>query len=124
MISPATQTYFWSWQTDDPLLRISNCNRRDPGAGYPGDCGVGIMSREKVKEPNLRTISGRLYYARMLRGLNQTELAKKSGWCANTISNIERGKSTGSVHTLKNLAVTLDIPISWLIFGKGKTLEE
>jgi len=49
------------------------------------------------------------------RGLNQSELARKSGVHRVSIADIEAGRKTGSVHTLKKLADALNITIDDLV---------
>lgn len=49
------------------------------------------------------------------RGLNQSELARKSGVHRVSIADIEAGRKTGSVHTLKKLAEALNITIDDLV---------
>ncbi len=49
------------------------------------------------------------------RGLNQSELARLSGVHRVSIADIEAGRKTGSVHTLKKLAEALNITIVDLV---------
>ena len=49
------------------------------------------------------------------RGLNQSELARRSGVHRVSIADIEAGRKTGSVHTLKKLAEALNITIDDLV---------
>ncbi len=52
---------------------------------------------------------------RDLRGITQVALASKSGVNRVQIANIEAGKKTGSVNTLKKLADALDVTVDDLI---------
>ena len=52
---------------------------------------------------------------RQHRGLTQSELARRSGMNRVQIIDIEAGRKTGSVETLRKLASTLDIDIDDLV---------
>lgn len=55
---------------------------------------------------------------RLMRGMNQTELAEKSGVADSTISSIERGERYGIVTTYLYLAEALDVSIAALLGGE------
>lgn len=62
----------------------------------------------------------RLRHARKLRGLNQVDLAKKSGMAQATISELETGESRSPWGTnLARLAQALKVNPDWLATGKG-----
>ena len=58
------------------------------------------------------TVGKRLRLLRTQRGLSIRSLAAKSGLNVNTLSLIENGKTSPSVHTLQQLARGLDAPVS------------
>jgi len=58
------------------------------------------------------TVGKRLRLLRTQRGLSIRALAAKSGLNVNTLSLIENGKTSPSVHTLQQLAGGLDAPVS------------
>src|SRR3990172_3921362 len=57
-------------------------------------------------------VGARLRILRAVAGLSIRTLAFKSGLNVNTLSLIENGKTSPSVSTLQQLAMTLDIPIT------------
>ncbi|XOY56705.1 MAG: helix-turn-helix transcriptional regulator [Rhodobacterales bacterium] len=56
---------------------------------------------------------------REYRGLSQSELARQSGVNRIQIIDIESGRKTGSVATLKKLATALRVDIEDLVVGGG-----
>ena len=56
---------------------------------------------------------------REYRGLSQSELARQSGVNRIQIIDIESGRKTGSVATLKKLATALRVDIDDLVVGGG-----
>ena len=67
----------------------------------------GIPTEERIGE--------RVKALRLMRGINQTELAEKSGVADSTISSIERGERYGIVTTYLYLAEALDVSITALL---------
>jgi len=67
------------------------------------------MDTEKLESPD---IGGRLRALRRRYKLSLRALAKISGVSANTISLVERGRTSPSVATLHRLAIALDVPIT------------
>jgi transcriptional regulator with XRE-family HTH domain len=61
-------------------------------------------------------IAKRIKEIRTLRGLNQTELAKKLGIKSSMVSHYETGRYIPSVENLKKIAEILDISIDHLLF--------
>ncbi len=72
------------------------CSRRGAGCRANPTNGVGVALRA----------------LRETRQLSLKELAKQSGLAVNTLSLIENGKTSPSVNTLQQLALTLGIPIT------------
>ena len=75
-----------------------------------GDEKSGIPTEERIGE--------RVKALRLMRGMNQTELAEKSGVADSTISSIERGERYGIVTTYLYLAEALDVSIGALLGGE------
>lgn len=73
---------------------------------------------EKSGIPTEERIGERVKALRLMRGMNQTELAEKSGVADSTISSIERGERYGIVTTYLYLAEALDASIGELLGGK------
>lgn len=70
-----------------------------------------MLKPRKTKETENSVIA----QLRMERGLTQEQLAELSGVHFKTIGCIERGKTTGSVDTLKKIAKALKVDISELL---------
>lgn len=70
----------------------------------------GIQTEKRIGE--------RVKALRLMRGMNQTELAEKSGVADSTISSIERGERYGIVTTYLYLAEALDVSIAALLGGE------
>ena len=75
-----------------------------------GDKKSGIPTEKRIGE--------RVKALRLMRGMNQMELAEKSGVADSTISSIERGERYGIVTTYLYLAEALDVSIGALLGGK------
>lgn len=75
-----------------------------------GDEKSGIPTEERIGE--------RVKALRLMRGMNQTELAEKFGVADSTISSIERGERYGIVTTYLYLAEALDVSIGALLGGE------
>lgn len=73
---------------------------------------------EKSGTPTEERIGERVKALRLMRGMNQTELAEKSGVADSTISSIERGERYGIVTTYLYLAEALDVSIGALLGGE------
>ena len=71
-------------------------------------------------EIDLISIGARLGYAMNRRGLNQTELAKKSGIHQALISRYISGKSGVSTNALYQLSKALDVSTDWLLDCEGE----
>ena len=70
----------------------------------------GIPTEERIGE--------RVKALRLMRGMNQPELAEKSGIASSTISAIEHGERYGEVTTYLYLAEALDVSIGALLGGE------
>lgn len=70
----------------------------------------GIPTEERIGE--------KVKALRLMRGMNQTELAEKSGVADSTISSIEHGERYGIVTTYLYLAEALDVSIAALLGGE------
>ena len=64
------------------------------------------------------TVGERLKALRQERGLQQRQLAEKSGLTPSMVSQIESGRLTPSLHTLGKLAGSLGVPIASLFETK------
>jgi len=85
-------------------LRVVEDYLADPQEGIPHEYVVRILDGEAP-----------LRVFRDWRGFNQSELGRKSGVHRVQIADIEAGRKTGSVATLKKLADALDIRIDDLV---------
>jgi mRNA interferase RelE/StbE len=85
-------------------LRAIEAYEANPKEGIPDE----YVGRILDGEPLLRVF-------REWRGLNQSELARASGVHRVSIADIEAGRKTGSVKTLKKLADALRITIDDLV---------
>jgi len=85
-------------------LRVVEDYLADPQEGIPHEYVVRILDGEAP-----------LRVFRDWRGFNQSELARKSAVHRVQIADIEAGRKTGSVATLKKLADALDIRIDDLV---------
>ncbi len=69
----------------------------------------------------MKTVSERLQYALMVRGISQSELARKIGVTRGAISNLINNVSSGlSAENALKIAEVLNLDPYWLIFGKGE----
>ena len=73
---------------------------------------------EKSGIPTEERIGEKVKALRLMRGMNQTELAEKSGVADSTISSIERGERYGIVTTYLYLAEALNVSIGALLGGE------
>lgn len=73
---------------------------------------------EKSSIPTEERIGEKVKALRLMRGMNQTEIAEKSGVADSTISSIERGERYGIVTTYLYLAEALDVSIAALLGGE------
>lgn len=62
-------------------------------------------------------IGYRIQAARQMLGLSQTELSRLAGLSGGLLTNIEQGRGTPRVDTLKKIAEALHVSINWLIYG-------
>lgn len=69
---------------------------------------------------NMKTVSERLAYALAIRGMTQSELARRAGVTRGTISNVMKGvaKNFTAEVSLK-VARALDVDVYWLVLGEG-----
>lgn len=82
---------------------------------------IDFLSEDKATKgpiPTERRIGEKVKALRLMRGMNQTELAEKSGVADSTISSIERGERYGIVTTYLYLAEALDVSIAALLGGE------
>lgn len=73
---------------------------------------------EKSGIPTEKRIGERVKALRLMRGMNQMELAEKSGVADSTISSIERGERYGIVTTYLYLAEAMDVSVGALLGGE------
>ena len=71
-----------------------------------------------------RWLGQRLRQSRRQRELSIRELAQKAGLSVGMVSQIERGLSAPSLRTLRLLANTLDVPISWFFPDSPQAVAE
>lgn len=69
---------------------------------------------------NMKTVAERLAYALAIRGMTQSELARRAGVTRGTISNVMKGvaKNFTAEVSLK-VARALDVDVYWLVLGEG-----
>lgn len=73
---------------------------------------------EKSGIPTEKRIGERVKALRLMRGMNQMELAEKSGVADSTISSIERGERYSIVTTYLYLAEAMDVSVGALLGGE------
>jgi transcriptional regulator with XRE-family HTH domain len=66
-------------------------------------------------EENLKIFSERLRATRKLKGLSQTDLAKRADFQPSAISHFENGRRSPSFDNLKRLADTLGVTVDYLL---------
>lgn len=84
-------------------------------AGHDGANGAGASAANDsvpTKDASPRQASVRVW--REFRGMTQDELARKVGLSKSFLSEIENGKKTGSIRTLRSIADALDIELTRL----------
>jgi DNA-binding Xre family transcriptional regulator len=92
-----------------PTMAKSSTKKR-PGATASGE-----------GEPDLKTIGGRLKWARLRRGLGSRELCVQAGLSEATASAIETGiRQNVTVDTIEDLSQALGVEPEWLAWGRGK----
>lgn len=82
------------------------------------------MSQGKNKAADLTTFGGRLRYARELRGIKNTDLAKAAGIRQAKISQWERNRWSANRAAAPKLAKALNVSLEWLVLGCGETPKE
>ena len=76
-----------------------------------------IITDISTEEEYSRIVGQRIAQLRKLAGLNQAELAEKTGLMVNTISNLERG-SNPQLNTLVKICGELDVAVNDLLDAK------
>ncbi len=66
------------------------------------------------------TFGDRVAYAREVRGMTQSQLARKLGLRTNTIVNWEQDRSEPRANKLQMLAGVLSVSMIWLMTGVGE----
>ena len=89
---------------DAQTMRIVAAHRANLQEGLPHAFMVRILNDENP-----------VAVYREWRGLTQTELARKAGLHRVQVHDIETGKRTGSVKTLKAIADALNLPLDDLV---------
>ena len=64
-------------------------------------------------------LGARLKWARDRSGLTVREVADIAGVAFSAVSEIEKGERVPRADTLERLAVALNVPACWLVFGDG-----
>ena len=107
--------------SDDPVLRIPH----DPPFGYVAggwpngevrpvtEAEGGEFVRYQLEQ--IRAFVAELVERRNARGVSQANLARLTGLRANTISDLEAGKSYPDWHTLSRLAYALEADIRFVV---------
>lgn len=70
------------------------------------------------------TLGDKLKLQRLEKGLSLADVAKKVGLSTGYLSEIERGDSLPAVDTLRDLAETLEVPVSLLMADPGPAIGE
>ena len=73
--------------------------------------------------PSTGNFAGRLRILREKRGLRLADLEEKTGVSRGFLSELERGKKTPTLDTLKKLASVLQVPIQDLVGEEERTTE-
>lgn len=74
-----------------------------------------------MKNENLSKIGNNIQLARIEKGLTQESLAEICNVSANYISNIERGKASGSISLILDICNTLDLSPNYIFNGTVNT---
>jgi len=85
-------------------IRAVEDDHADPQEGLPHACMVRLIDGEHP-----------VAVFRDWRGLSQSELARRASVNRTQLADIEAGRKTGSVATLKKLAEALDVPLDDLV---------
>lgn len=64
-------------------------------------------------------LGARLKWARAQAQITVRDLAKVAGIAFSAVSEIEKGERVPRADTLERLAVALNVPACWLVFGDG-----
>ncbi|MDE1173609.1 MAG: XRE family transcriptional regulator [Parvibaculaceae bacterium] len=67
-----------------------------------------------LKEKSESLVGARLRMRRLARRLTLQELAEKSGLSVGLLSQIERGMTTPSLRSLRQISTALEMPLGWL----------
>ena len=76
---------------------------------------------KKTAPPELKTLPGRVTYARERLGMTMTELATQLDVPLSTMSRLESGERIDGIEaaTLIRLARALGVPVGWLAANEG-----
>ena len=69
-------------------------------------------------------IKNKIKQIREIHKLNQSEFAERLGVTQKIISNLESGKNEPSLQLIKNLTITFNISIIWLMNENEETFDE
>ena len=69
-------------------------------------------------------LGSRLKWARARAQLTVREVADVAGVAFSAIAEIEKGQRVPRADTLERLAVALNVPACWLVFGDGPAPED
>ncbi|WP_251450696.1 helix-turn-helix domain-containing protein [Parasutterella muris] len=73
----------------------------------------------------MNTVAERLAYALAIRGLSQSELARRAGITRGTISNVMKGVAkTFTAEVALKVARALDVDPYWLVLGEGRATND
>jgi transcriptional regulator with XRE-family HTH domain/predicted Fe-Mo cluster-binding NifX family protein len=84
--------------------------------------GRSDLAHQNDQNPAEALVGQKLRQLRTGRGLSLRALADRSGLNINTLSLIEKGRSSPTVSTLQQLALTLDVPLT--IFFESEPIEK
>lgn len=82
-------------------------------------CGLITNVKKEDGTADLRTLAGRLKWARLQRKLSQTELARRAGVAQGTIGNLESG-GRKDPRRIVEIAGALYCSPAWLASGRGE----
>ena len=89
-------------------------DRDSPTEGEAATAAGGGVPRAAYGAGAAGGIGNKLRLRRKVRGLSLREIAERSGLSIGLVSQIERGLTTPSLRSLKQICAALDMPIRWL----------
>lgn len=97
----------------DAITKSLRRNGATVGIEHPPATPMGVDRGDGEPHEEDRLIGLRIRALRKERGLSIQTVSDRSGLSTGMLSQIERGLSMPSIRSLRSIAATLDVPISW-----------